>query len=529
VVESHVVFQWVIPAPVFVRGFLWKTQNGATITSMSSRLCFVLLILPVMSWGGCGGSSPECIVGASAACACLGQQTGVQVCTSSGSYGTCVCGATPAADASASDTVASRLDAVAAGGSVGSGGTITSTGGTGGTGVENPSDGGGQDAPLGRDVGGGRDAGDRDIRIGSSGGATGAGGSSSSGGSSLDASSAGTGGGGGSGQVDLANGESDGGISDAPMVSPGTGGNGGAGGYAEAGGANCGTQTIGVSRQPADVLLVLDRSGSMAYSTSADANCATGATDCTGRWPALTSAVSATLSSASGSISWGLKLFSSTGNACGVNSGVEVAIAPTSVSVIQSVIANTQPGGNTPTAQAIQAATAYLQTVNDQNTKSILLATDGEPNCGSGSNSAPNVQAAVEVIAAAKASGFLVYVIGIGPSVGNLDNFAAAGGTTNYFPAISPQAMSDAFTAISNSITTCTFNLTQTPPDVNNVAVYLDKSLVAKDRVNGWSLGANALTIVLNGTTCDKMTSGAATQVQVLFGCPGISPPSIIP
>jgi hypothetical protein len=193
------------------------------------------------------------------------------------------------------------------------------------------------------------------------------------------------------------------------------------------------------------------------------------------------------------------------------------------------LITSTQPVGNTPTAQAIQAATAYLQMVNDQNTKSILLATDGEPNCGSGSYSAPDVQATVEVIAAAKAAGFLVYVIGIGPSVGNLDNFAAAGGTTHYFPATSPLAMSDAFTSISNSMTTCTFDLTQTPPDVNNVAVYLDKSLVAKDSVNGWSLGANALTIVLNGSTCDKLTSGTATQVQVLFVCPGTSPPVFIP
>jgi hypothetical protein len=199
------------------------------------------------------------------------------------------------------------------------------------------------------------------------------------------------------------------------------------------------------------------------------------------------------------------------------------------VSAIQSIIPSTQPGGNTPTAQAIQAATAYLKTVNDQNTKYILLATDGEPNCASSGDSNPNVQATVTAIAAAKAAGFLVYVIGIGPSVGNLDNFAAAGGTTNYLPATSPQALTDAFTSISKAVTTCNFNLTQAPPDVNNVAVYLDKSLVAKDSANGWSLGANSLTIVLNGSTCDKIPSGAATQVQVLFGCPGISPPLLIP
>jgi hypothetical protein len=202
------------------------------------------------------------------------------------------------------------------------------------------------------------------------------------------------------------------------------------------------------------------------------------------------------------------------------------------VTAIQSKITATQPGGNTPTAQAIAAATAYLKTVSDQNTKYILLATDGEPNClPSGQSGDANVQGTIDAITAAKNAGFLVYVIGIGPQAAltNLQSFAAAGGTTKYYPATSPQALTDAFATISKAVTTCTFNLSTTPPDVNNISVYIDKNLVEKDGANGWSLGANSLTIVLNGTTCDKITSGAATQVQVLFGCPGTSPPLIIP
>lgn len=327
--------------------------------------------------------------------------------------------------------------------------------------------------------------------------------------------------------------------------STGAGGSG-ASSAAPTGDANCGTQTSGTSREPADVLLVLDRSGSMDESISEECYCdpakangggasaCSNTAGCTTRWTTVTSAVNTTIASTT-SIRWGLKFFTSPGgstrNACNVNSGVEVAIGDSSAAAIQKQIAGTTPGNSTPTAAAITAATAYLKTVTDQNNKVILLATDGEPNCKANSSNTtdPDVPGTVAAIGAALAAGFKVYVIGIGPSVGNLDNFAQAGGTTKSFPATSPKDLATALTAISQAVTTCTFTLTQAAPDLNNIAVYLDKNLVQKDSANGWSFGANTQTIVLNGTTCDQITSGAATQVQVLFGCPGTSPPLFIP
>jgi hypothetical protein len=233
--------------------------------------------------------------------------------------------------------------------------------------------------------------------------------------------------------------------------------------------------------------------------------------------------LNATLSNTT-DIRWGLKLYATPGGStCTVSNGVEVPIGSNSAPAIQAQIANVSPANNTPTAAAMTAATAYLQTVADSSNKVMLLATDGAPNCGGGSATNSDLQGTVDAITAAKSAGFLVYVIGLGPSVGNLDIFAQAGGTGTYYPAASPADLAGALASITHALTGCTYTLAAAPPDPNNIAVYLDKILVAQDAANGWSYGATTNSIVLNGSTCDKVTSGAASTVQVLFGC-GLPP-----
>jgi hypothetical protein len=316
-------------------------------------------------------------------------------------------------------------------------------------------------------------------------------------------------------------------------------GPGGGPGPVPTGDANCGVQTSETTKAPTDVLLVLDRSGSMNESIAENCCCSTtcrqvvsikmcsDTTNCTERWPALTSAVTTTIAKTAG-INWGLKLFSSPGglDVCGVDSGVEAVIGASATSV-QAQIAGANPKNSTPTAKAVTTATAYLQTVKDQNNKVILLATDGEPNCRLGSldPSSSDVDGTQAAIRSALTAGFRVYVIGIGPSVGNLDNFAAAGGTDRYYRATSAADLADALMAISKVVSSCTFTMSQSPPDPDNIAVYLDGKLMAKDSANGWSFGASPLTVMLNGASCTSITSGGAGKVQVLFGCPGEPPP----
>jgi len=317
----------------------------------------------------------------------------------------------------------------------------------------------------------------------------------------------------------------------------GGGGDGLDGSLDGAGGANCTVTQVAASHLPSDVLLLLDRSGSMDYSIAQDCYCTSTAgapvcgdlSRCITRWPALTAAIDTTLTS-SAAINWGLKLYASpTGGSCSVTAGVEVAISAASVPFIQSQVTSVSPGNNTPTAAAINASAAYLKTVADGNSKAILLATDGDPNCAGGSANTSDLVGTVAAIAAAKSAGFPLYVVGIGPSVSNLDTFAQAGGTGNYYPATSTQDLTNALKAITTAVATCSFTLAMAPPDASNVAVYCDKSLVPKDAGDGWSFGANDQTIVFAGSSCAAIASGVASNVQALFVCPGTGAPRQLP
>jgi hypothetical protein len=294
--------------------------------------------------------------------------------------------------------------------------------------------------------------------------------------------------------------------------------------------ANCGVQTQNPSVQPVDLLLVLDRSGSMSDDIASDATCGSRA-GCQARWPTLTTSLAQVLVASPASVQWGLKFFTSPGgSSCTVNAGVEVGVGPSTAAQIQAAITGTSPGNQTPTMAAIKAAVAYFNTLNDGLPHYILLATDGEPNCDPGTSSNvtdASVMDTAGVIGTANTSSKIkTYVIGIGPSSGNLDAFAAAGGTGNYFPAESADQLTTALSTIAGTVASCVFTMAEVPPQPDNLGVYLDSTTkVPVDPAEGYSLAADNLTVTLHGSYCDGIKAGTYKVVQVFFGCPGVPPP----
>jgi hypothetical protein len=245
------------------------------------------------------------------------------------------------------------------------------------------------------------------------------------------------------------------------------------------------------------------------------------------------SAVSATIS-ATPSLNWGLELFSGPNSpSCSVALDPQVPIGAVAGPQIQSLLATMDLQLWTPTALAVNVAGMYLRTVNDGNSKAILLATDGQPNCKGGrTDAAEDMEATTAAVAAAAAMGFPVYVVGIGPTgaLANLDVLAQVGGTGHYYPADSPQALSESLAAIAKLIeTNCEYHAPTLPPDIEKVYVYVDKALVQKSDTNGWMFGPSSSDIVLAGSYCTDLKAGITSQVQIIFGCEDYSPPAVIP
>jgi len=303
--------------------------------------------------------------------------------------------------------------------------------------------------------------------------------------------------------------------------------------------ANCGSSARTMTQVPADLLLVLDRSGSMTSDIATDNLCDVTTGTCQERWATMIAAMKTVLAKAPSSIHWGLKFFSTpsvttaignTPMGCVVLPPAEVPIDTGNANDIVGKIASTPPDYNTPTRAAIEAATTYLSSLQDGRQKYILLATDGQPNCAEGGEypTSPDLAATLQAIATAYAAGIKVHVIGVGPSAGNLDAMAERGGTVKSYPALSPDTLSSALDTIVGAVASCVYTMAATPPDPNNLGVYLDKQLVPQSASDGWTLGSNN-SVVFNGPTCDGIKAGHYTNVQVLFGCLGWSVPPVIP
>ncbi len=152
------------------------------------------------------------------------------------------------------------------------------------------------------------------------------------------------------------------------------------------------TQSIPVTgtREPPNIIIVQDKSGSMVESPDCDdsttncPNCCSGgcATPC--KWndviTALTDPTTGFLPQAAGKAQFGFVAFPANAG-CGAPTGLDIPIGSNTANQIISTLKSLAPGGGTPTAATLQIVGSAPNFIQSGHDSYVILITDGEPNC----------------------------------------------------------------------------------------------------------------------------------------------------
>lgn len=231
------------------------------------------------------------------------------------------------------------------------------------------------------------------------------------------------------------------------------------------------------------------------------------------------------------------------------------------------------PNGGTPTAATFRSLMGKVTSF--RGTTSVILATDGGPNCDTqitacgidqctsntdgvpinatqscSAGAAPNCcdpndptvrgsplgcldgDATAQAIGDLQAVGVQTYVMGIpgsAPYGPLLDQLASAGGTArtsepHYYAVDSADTAALGGTLediAARALRSCTLVLSQVPADPHKVNVYVDGTVVGSDGPDGWSL--NGQVVTLEGAACGHVQSDAPLpMVSVVQGCPTV-------
>ena len=369
-------------------------------------------------------------------------------------------------------------------------------------------------------------------------------------------------------------------------------GDGGAAGRLEDGGIPeydgsgdepCGAEVISATHTQVNVLLVIDKSGSMGERMDPDGP---ETDDNPVKWSSMDTALTESLTAVQEHLWLGLVLYphpaETAATACEMATDdsairVEVAEGTTTVSDILAEVDTVTPSGGTPTAAALAGALEYFTNgagSSLEGDKYVLLATDGGPNCnadlscgpeactrnldGTCPEGAPNdnccdesiagagaecldAEGALEQVQALQDAGIGTFVVGIPGSdvdeyVAVLNDMAEVGGYENpsgatAYYAVSAtggtQGLTEVLIEITRElITSCELQLDSTPPDLDKINVELDGNIVPQEDENGWVLDTSTSppTVRLVGSTCAHVEDVGVESVDLTFGCPTVLP-----
>jgi hypothetical protein len=304
------------------------------------------------------------------------------------------------------------------------------------------------------------------------------------------------------------------------------------------------TKVVDLDPRQADVLILLDRSGSM------DTAFGSGT-----RYDAVAGLLSNLVQTYAAHVRFGYQEMPGrqgcdaqvVGGCCA--SPPLVGLSDGAAPLVVAAIASALPmDGNTPTAASLQAAMAYYETLADGvDNRFVLLATDGSPNCtlagtlsdGDASDvTGAACTDALSQVTAMVALGVRVIVLGVGPGLADdaskgaacLDAMAHAGGdaaspgSPGFYAASDPVQLQLAIEQIFGGVTrpTCQVRFRTPVEDTSTIAVFLDGNQIPRASGDGWHLDSstNPPSVLITGTYCDQIQQFQVGTVEARFGCP---------
>jgi hypothetical protein len=295
-------------------------------------------------------------------------------------------------------------------------------------------------------------------------------------------------------------------------------------------GAGCGKSEFKLTQVAPNVMILLDRSGSMDGNAGGDT-----------RWNVAKKAISVVTTKFDAELRFGLATYSACkSGGCSAGS-IVVPIADKNAGAINGFLSTTIDQGSsngqgtsggkikylcdsgdpeTSTGKSLAALVGESTLQDPTRNNVVILLTDGSESgecvgscngpCGSGKllAQAPSVK---------------TYVIGLGVNPAAIDAIAAAGGTTQSVPASNQTQLDAAFDKIADAVATCDYVLDSKPPDASKIFVYFndDPTGIAKDATNGWSYDPVTNKLSFNGSSCTQLKSGTVKDIDVVYGCAG--------
>jgi hypothetical protein len=281
-----------------------------------------------------------------------------------------------------------------------------------------------------------------------------------------------------------------------------------------------------------DVLIVLDRSGSMVgYGEPRNQG--------KNRWAPSMNAVKRLTSELNDTVSFGLMLFPAPApkatfparpapaNGCAPGK-VDVPVELGTADDIAKILATSTPDtGSTPTAATLDAALTALDTGTcgdcREVPKFIMLVTDGQPTCGATAMTSPeDIAATSAAIDKLAAKDIKTYVIGYDTAsdpaaAAAMDEFAEHGGTGKHFPVENEATLLAELTKIAGSLVPCEFELSSDIPDPTYVRVEIDG--VAYAYQTDWSVDGRKIVLHPDGGACPVLRDAKLHDLKITREC----------